>query len=312
MTIAQSDLVALRYVEETTYGTTPSSALQELRYTTESLSHTKDTGASAEVIAERRVREVLELGRTVEGDIEFELSYSNLADLFEGAFMSSWQLDTPSSGTDRLEDGSTLKSYTFEKEYTDLTTPEFHSFTGCRIGGLSLSVEPGSPITGSISVLGQSGAMAESTVGTGAATAAPTNEVMVVGADVSEIAEGGSAATDVLGFSFDLDNALRNQRNITSLDPHNIGAGRLGVTGSVRFYFQDSTEVDKFLNFTSSSLKLTVADSDANQYIFEFPSVKYTAGPIEHSGNEGDAILNLSWEAFKDSSAGIVARIDRS
>lgn len=313
MAIGQSNFVAVRYVEETTYGTTPSAALKNLRYTTESLKSVKNTNPSADIIQERRIREIVELSKEGSGDIEFELSYSNLDDLMEGALMNDWSLDDPASGTDTLTDANTLKSYTIEKEYTDLTTPEFETFTGARIGGLSLSVEPENPITASMSILGKSPAVSETTAGTGSATAAPTNAVMVVGAHVSAFLEGGSAfGTSVLGFTLDIENNLRTQRSITSLDPRNIGAGRVNISGTLRAYFEDSAEIDKFQDFTDTSLKLTVADDASNQYLFELFSVKYTDMDLEHQGTEGDAIVALSWQAFRDTTEGTVISIERS
>jgi hypothetical protein len=310
MAIAQSERVYLKYLKEVTWGTTPASALTILRFTKESLQTQRDVAPSEDVINKRRWREILELGVSGGGDMEFELSYGNLDALLEGALMSTWSVDDPSSGVDTLKDGTTLTSFTLEKEYTDVS--RFLSFTGARIGTFGVQFTPGSPIRATLGgILSKSGISAAATVGTGADVAAPTNDVMVVGAHVSGMNEGGSAISNVLDFSINFDNSARLQRSIHSLEPYNIGVGRVKVEGSIQAYFETAALYDKFQDHTASSVDITVTDDAGNIYTFDVQALRWGTGEIQHQGAEGDIIVSQGFMAYEDTSSSSMITITR-
>jgi len=90
MAQATGNKAALRFSAESTWGETPSGpAMTEIRFTSESLRHRKQTITSQEVRSDRMRADILEVGQSSDGDIAFELSYGDWEAFFEGAFAST-------------------------------------------------------------------------------------------------------------------------------------------------------------------------------------------------------------------------------
>lgn len=87
---ADTSFSELLYVEESTIGTTPASALTKLRFTGESLNFSSDTTESQEIRSDRLVPDLIRTATSTSGDINVEMSYGAFDDLIEGAFYSSW------------------------------------------------------------------------------------------------------------------------------------------------------------------------------------------------------------------------------
>lgn len=299
----------LFYVEESTWGTTPSSpTLKELRFTGESLRQTTQTKVSEEIRGDRQIPDVIRTQIGVEGDINAEVSYGTLDDLFAGAFMADWQTDTPSTGTDRLENGTSLKSFTFEKKFGDIS--EFISYTGITIDQLSLVLEPEEVIRATLSVIGKQEVPAGATVGDGSPTAVNPNEVLNTIDHITSIKEGGSAA-DILRLELQLANNLRTKPILGQLGPKDAGLGRCIVTGRIEAYFENRTLYEKYTNATASSVEFTVNDG-TNQYVVKVPNLRFTDGGVLVEGNDDDLVAGLDIHAMLDATSGKTIQLERS
>ena len=92
--MSDSNRVQIRYIEESTWGTTPSTAdMQELRFTGESLNYNIENTTSNEIRDDRQVTDLIQTGSANGGDINFELSYGTYDDFIEGALWSDWSSD---------------------------------------------------------------------------------------------------------------------------------------------------------------------------------------------------------------------------
>lgn len=91
MSFADANRASIRVIEETTWGTTPSSgATREVRLTSSSLSAEKETVISDELRADRMVSAITEVSAMSSGDINFEHS-AGAQDEFLAAFlMGAW------------------------------------------------------------------------------------------------------------------------------------------------------------------------------------------------------------------------------
>jgi len=87
--MADSSGVALRYVEESTWGTTPSAALQILRFTSEDFRGVKRTIVSEELSGDAQVGGLIEAGYGSEGTINGELSFSTYDEFITAAIRAS-------------------------------------------------------------------------------------------------------------------------------------------------------------------------------------------------------------------------------
>lgn len=143
-----SNRTTIRFVAEPTFNTTPASpALKNLRYTGEGLNFSTSLTTSEEIRDDRTQGYMITTGATVDGDLNFEMSYGSFDELIEAAFCGTWASNV-------LKNGTALRSFTFQKHFQDLLIPQFHNFKGVRIGGMSLDFQTGQILTGSFELMG--------------------------------------------------------------------------------------------------------------------------------------------------------------
>lgn len=307
---ANSSMVGLYYIKESTPGETPAAQLRGLRYTSESIEDTTQTTQSEEVVTDRQVTDVVRTAFGSQGDVNFELSYGAFDDLIEGVMMAAWSPDTPSSGTDQIANGVTPVSFTFERAYTDVNS--YESWAGCRIGSMSLSIAPGSIITGSFSILGKGGVPATSSVGTGQPIAAPTHGVMNAIDHVAVVEEGGSGINGVVELTLDIDNGLFSSPQVGSIDPYAIGIGQFVCSGTLAVYYQDKALIEKYTKFQATSIAFELEDAAGNAYSIVIPRLKFTSGSAPGQGNRQGVVSRFNWSAMKDPSTGKTIIIQRT
>jgi len=109
---ADSSLVQVGYIEETTFSTTPGGTFQELRITGESLNETIETIASEELRSDRQVPDITKVDASSEGDLNFEFSAESFDDLMQGALFSTWSASASISTSADISfvDGNTITS----------------------------------------------------------------------------------------------------------------------------------------------------------------------------------------------------------
>lgn len=300
--MADSNTMALRYVPEATWGVTPSAPLKTLRITSANLNNVNETSESQEILADAQLRDLLLNGQSAAGEFGFELSYGTYDELFEGLLRSSW-------ATNVLSNGTTKRSYTFEKHFTDIG--EFFAFRGCRIGGASLSLALGQPVTGTMSLIGKEAVPAGATAGTGAPTAA-TSTLPFKMTDITAISEGGSALAGATALSLQIDNGLRAQGQLGSAVLYGVGYGGFRVNGNLEVYFASRALLEKATNFTASALSFTLEDDAGNELLFQIPRIRYGNATVGNEGPNGDVLLRMPWTATLDPVTGRMLRITRT
>lgn len=301
-----TDRLLMRFAKEVTFGVIPAVTYQELRFTSESLRQDTPTVTSEELRADRQTADIIRTSLSVAGDINLELSSTTFDVFFEAAL----QADTTFGGgpPQFIENGVLVPTFTIEKEFTDLPS-EFAAYTGMAVNTMNLNVEVESIITGSFGFIGIKEISNSATVATGT-TAAGTNEVMNAIDDVTAFLEGG-VAFDITQFSFALNNNVRQRPQVATLGPIGLGCGKLEITGTMRAYFETKAIMDKYLNFTESSITLKVRDAATKGYDFEFPALNFTAGQRVAGGQNQDIIADMSWTAKRDPASGKTVKITR-
>lgn len=89
--MSEANRVNLVFNRETTFKETPATPLgSELRFTSETLEHNKETVESDELRDDRQVEDLVEVGVGAQGDINLELSFGNADDLMAAALGSSF------------------------------------------------------------------------------------------------------------------------------------------------------------------------------------------------------------------------------
>lgn len=89
--MAESNLSSLAFITESVWGTTPATPeLQLLRQTGNDIRHNKGTVKSAELRSDRMTADLAQVDASVEGTVNFELSYGTYDTLFESAMYDAW------------------------------------------------------------------------------------------------------------------------------------------------------------------------------------------------------------------------------
>lgn len=291
MTIATGSKHTLHYVAESTYGTTPSAPTwTPMCITGVSIGMTRDTIESGCLSADRQLKDVRNGNKQVGGNVEGELIYGVHDDFMEAALMGTWASDV-------LKAGVVRRSFTIERGFTGLDTPEYHRSTGVVLSGFDLSVSPNSYVTMSYSALGQGLAPSTSQVASSAYSAASSN--IPFDSFTGSITEGGGAVAVVTQLDMSLDNGMEPTFVVFDDETLLPTDGKSRITGTLTAYYEDFSLYTKFINGTSSAIVFTLTDPDGNDYEFNLPNIKYTGGNPDVSG-EGPVTLALEFSAIYD------------
>lgn len=309
--MSDSNRSQLGYVEETTFGTTPSANLQILRTTGGQITPTQSTVTSQEIRADYRAGRPVRTSQMAEGTINLEWSYGTLDDILEGMLLESWSSNV-------LVDGTTAKSYTFEDQFLGLDTPLYNQFTGCRISALSMSLAQDAIVSGSFGVMAATPSLGEtSSAGTGntdPTSTGPWNTVDMI-EELTEAASGSTPASlgRVVGVELNMTRSLRAKRELGSLNPFDIGLGRLMVAGSITQYFEDADLIGSWEAFTDRLLRIQFADEAGNEMLIEIPKLKLVGDlSVENPGVDADRLVTANYEAYADADDAALIRFTRT
>ena len=308
-----SNRTALRYVKETVFNTTPATpALKNLRYTGESIAFSKTSVTSNEIRSDRMTADLIQVGASVAGDFNYEMSAESFDDMIAAALCSTWS--APVAGVSNIKNGVDLQSFTFQKHFQDLAVPIFQNFSGCRIGGMSMNFQTGQILTGSFSVMGCKAVSGTSQVAGAVITSpgdgnSPMNAVNnLTGIEKDDVAMAAKIRT----LSLELTNNLRGQEAIGTLGYVGIALGRLEITGDIELYFENSTEYQTFLDNDDFKLEFNLVDEDSNSYLFTLPRARYEEGTILSGGLDQDLMVAGKWRAIYDPTTQCMIQIDRT
>jgi hypothetical protein len=213
-----------------------------------------------------------------------------------------------------VRNGTTKHSYTIQKEFTDLTTPEYQNFTGARVGAWSLDLSTGSILTTTFSFICKDANMTESQFSGATENAANTNTVLNAVDNIAAITFDGDPAGDTFEFnnlSITLDNTLRGQEAVGTLGFIGIEAGRLDLTGSIELYFENSALFDKFRAATVFQLTFMAQDTAGNAYIVNIPRAKYTSMEIVSGGLDQDVFASAEFTTIINTAGTYMFQVSR-
>lgn len=217
---------------------------------------------------------------------------------------------------DFLTNGSTLRSNTIERQYLDHSPVTYEYLRGQTLDKFSVTGDASKIATYTKSYLGSDGAVQTTRFAGATDIAAATNDVLNTASNVGRIGFAGSAITGpnyVMSAKWDYQNNLRRQMAVGSLGAVGIGNGEFVVSGSLNCYFGDKTVLDKIMNntLTSFDIRLGRTDSNNESLVFDFPSIKLSAGSPSVSGKNADVMINASFQAIRDATYGYTASVGR-
>ena len=294
MAIANGAQQSLAFIAESTYGTTPATpTMVPFPFTGTTLAISKDGIESEKLRGDRQIEDFRHGNKTVGGDITSELEYGAFDDILEAVTCGSWT-------TNVLKPGVTRRSYTLERKFADLATPEWHRYTGCEFNTLALSVAPNAMIGASWTVVGQDLSIGTAII-SGATYSADVGNTPF-DSFTGEIKQGdkdGTPATigTVTSIDLTIENGLEPLFSVGSQTTSRPSIGKSRVTGSMTTYYDSKALYERFINETASEIVLTLTDVAGNDYIINIPNVKYNSGQPDVSG-EGPITVSMDFVAL--------------
>jgi hypothetical protein len=307
--MADSSRHNLSYVQESTYGVTPTSnpTFTDLRHTSVTLGLTKGAKTSDELNPDRQIRDHRHGIRSVSGDVGFELSYESFDDMLEAMAQGTWTADV-------LKAGTTRRSFSVLRHFSDIAdgaAKPYQLFTGCEVNSFNLTVNAEDPVTGTFSLLGKDLSPLQNLTAFGTPTfSSPTTTEMFDGF-TGFVKENGVTIATVTEITLSWDNGLEPRYSVFSDSTSQHGNGRSNLTGSIGAYFDDSSLIEKFLDETVSSLEFELEDPAGNKYTFLVPKIKYTGGQADATG-QSNIQTNLPFQAIFDSTEATNIKITRT
>lgn len=299
MAFAQGSRSSLSYIVESTFGTTPAGNFQNLPFTSHSLNMTKDRVEGTDIQADRMSRVDRHGNRTVAGEIQADLRDTDFDELIEGAMMSTWALDV-------IKVGTTPKYFSIEDYAADID--QGRMFTGCSVNTFAVALAPNAMVAGTFGLVGKDMSISQSEKTQDAATDASPFD-----AYSGDLEIGGTASAIVTAMDFTLTNGLAPTFVVGDDSAPSLEVGNAVIEGSMSVYFEDEAMINRFVNETETSLKVTVGDnaSTPNTLEFFFPRCKINSADVGVDGPTSRMIA-LSFVALRDDTEATSLRITRS
>ena len=209
--------------------------------------------------------------------------------------------------THEFKSGGILPSVLVEKAFTDLATPQYLTYSGCKVSKLSLNVAPEGFQKISFDFVGK-----QETISTSPFDSTITDllKKSFSGGEISGILENGGATTTVTKIDLSLDNSL--DTGIYCLagagKRSDIPIGTTKVTGTLEVLFDSITLYQKAIDSTESTLKITYtkgtgAGTLGNELLEIFlPELIFKQDTPVIGGDKG-VLVTLPFETFYDNNA---------
>lgn len=210
-----------------------------------------------------------------------------------------------------IVDGTTITSYAFEREYSDLASNQFVSFIGMVPNRMTITVEKGEIINISFDFIGKTENTEAATTGDGSATDVGTDDCFRTTSDLTFFLENMSPITDATTFTLTVDNGFTPRWVLDSTALSTFSPKHCRVTGSFNALYESSTQYDKVQDLTSTSFAVAVADTAGNKYLFEVIDALLLDGDRAGGGVEQDIEMSTSFVGRMDSTELHTIRICR-
>jgi len=200
----------------------------------------------------------------------------------------------------RLEIGSTKRSFTIERHYSDID--KYRQMRGVVLRSLQASFSPRQEAALTFGAIGKDQPPAAATLGT---PSAPSSNRPIAGIDVSAITVDGTSIAKVTSIELNLDRGGKGLEALGSKTPIAVALGRVNVTAKLSLYYEDDEFTDKFLNETEFKVSWSVTDLAGNKYHFTMDRLKASAETID-GGIEDPLIQGLDCRALKHADNGSI------
>ena len=322
MTVAADGLRLAFGKEVGTPPALPDPAIFQLaRVTSESIALEAQTQNSAELDPSGQVRDSILVGASTSGDVNFEVSNNPwLEEMLAAVLRNTWGVGNWNGAAvtaEQLVAGLLLNFYTVEKRFAfaagDFT---YHRFRHCAAASMAITIAPGNPINGVLTLSG--GALdnppADTELPAAVYNTAGDEPVMTAPLVTELTIDAGTVTARCLSeFVININSNVRGIQCIGTLGEREKVLGRLEITMSGTVYFASDDLLQHLLDQDTFPVSLRVTDSEGAYYDFTFPRCKVTAAPVTAGGGtNSDVTVALAMTALYDETAGGSVLVERS
>lgn len=311
MAFAQGARTRLSVAAETSFGVLPPSPVfKTIPYKSHSLSLTKTAIQGADILGDRKPWVERHGHRAVGGSIEVDLRRGDYDLLLESAFFNTFD---PS--THELVIGTTPRFFAIEDAALDIN--HYRQFSGCIVNSASFNLAVGQAVQATFDIVGRD--MVQATASLDATPDDPTGNEPFDSFNDGVIYEGGTAPANAIcvvsALNFSIENDVTPAHVILCQGNTDKAAqmqfGLATVRGTMTVYYENAALINKFLNENETSIRFRISDTTlANDYIFDFPRVKYMAANVPVSDMKS-RFVELQFVALKDPTTGVLLKLTR-
>lgn len=320
--MADSTQVEIAYIEETTFGTAPGGAYQQVRHTGGSLGASTSTTRSSEVRSDAQRGQTVRTNFEPSATINMELSGKTFDDWIEAVLRGTWEtIDDVNQNNDaidnggiaaadydmRLQNGTEDRSFTLELNHQDVASgASYRVIKGAKVGQFSLDLSTNSLVTGSFNFTAKSYDVQDTAVSTSVDSAPDTSIFNVVDNIEKVLIDGVEISGAVSNFTISANANARRLNALGVLGSFDIGMGSMDLTGSITFYLDTDTfqRLKDYVDFKKMALGIEVLAEDGNRYAIHFPKIAVTNEPGNVPGPDEDVQLQFDYSAEPGGSSG--------
>ncbi len=301
MAFAQGSRSSLSFIVESTFGTTPAGNFTNLPFTTHSLNMTKDRVAGNDIQSDRMPRVDRHGNRQVAGDIVADLRDGDYDTFLEAAMLNSWS-------TNVLKVGTTPKFFSIEDYAADIDQARL--FTGCTVNTMGVSLAPNQMVTTTFGMVGKDMTIGGTEKTQDAASGSAPFDAYSGDLKIATHGSSLASAAIVTGMDFTLTNGYAPTFVIGDDSAPSLEFGRAEVEGTLSVYFEDATQINRFVNETETALEVEVGDG-TNTMTFLFPRTKINSADVGVDGPTS-RVISMSFVGLYDTTEGTNLKITRS
>lgn len=202
--------------------------------------------------------------------------------------------------------GVNCRSYSVDGEFQSLSN-DVKRLVNMVPETLTITVPTNGILTGSITFLGSTETSQTTPIGDGSNIPASTRDSLSSVTDASLLE--AQVVVGHTGVVVNVNDNLRPRNEVGNLGPTSIGVGSIDVDGTFTAFYGGPTFLDKYLNFTNSSVALILVGSDNFGYIIDVPRIKYNDGARVGGGINTDVISDMSYQAFRHPDENVTIRV---
>lgn len=232
---------------------------------------------------------------------------------------ATWGVDAGTGKTirlwfsDYLRNGSTKRTWTYEKVFAGHTPDNYLVFDGVMMSGCTLTAQPGQQVSLTFETVGREPRVSSTTPIDASPIDASPSGIMNAVTDVALIAEGGVLVTGpnyIQQFTFSVANNIMQGKAVSVFGSAVVELGQLEISGNLTTYCGDLAIWDKIKNNTATSITAVFA-KDNNQYLFHVPVCRLRGDAPSAPGTNQFSLINGSYVAEYNSSHIYTAQISR-